>query len=82
MVAKIHELPNNGQINSNEDAVKFLRLMADGIENNEWGNIKTLLLVVEHNSKVHTLVAGGGGLDNARCVGLLTIANHQFVQQL
>lgn len=84
-MSNLKELPVNGQVNSNDDVVKWLRAVANNIEKGEYGNISSALLTVEHNFvpgevfTVNTVVAGKSGLDNARCVGLLEIAKTKFI---
>ena len=81
-MTNVKALPINTHINSNDDVVNFLRALADNIEDGNSGDVSTLLIVLEHDSKTTTLVTGAGGLDNARVMGLLAIAQHKHMQPL
>lgn len=78
-MSNIKALPVNGQINSKKDAIAFLRSLADQLEKSDMDEIKSALVIVEHNGTVDTFVSAASGVDNARVVGILEIAKHRFV---
>lgn len=72
-------LPTTGHANSNEDVAKFLREMADNVEAGSHGDIRQVAVIIEAGGDVATWVAGGP-CDNARIVGLMSIATARFMQ--
>lgn len=52
-----------------------LREIADDIENGEWGDVDTVISVIEESGSVHRQTFGKP-IDRARVVGLLTYAAH------
>lgn len=81
-MSSIKALPVNGQINTNQDVIAFLRNMADQLEKDEVGVIKSALVLIEHSGTVDTYVSGKSGVDNARVVGLLAVAKQEFVTRM
>lgn len=80
-MSNIRELPTTGYANSNADVAKFLREMADNVEAGSHGDIRQVALIMEAGADVNTWVAGGP-CDNARIVGLMSIANFRFMQEM
>lgn len=81
-MSNLKALPVTGLINSNADVVEWLRTIANNIENGEWGDVKSSLLVVEYNGVIDTYTAGVPGLDNTRVVGMLEVAKCNFVADM
>lgn len=81
-MSNLKVLPVTGLINSNADVVEWLRTIANHIENGEWGDVKSSLMVVEYNGAIDTYVAGVPGLDNTRVVGMLEVAKSNFVADM
>lgn len=81
-MSTIKALPVNGQINTNQDVIAFLRNMADQLEKDDVGVIKSALVLIEHSGTVDTYVSAKAGVDNARVVGLLDIAKQEFVGKM
>lgn len=81
-MSSIKALPVNGQINTNQDVIAFLRSMADQLEKDEVGAIKSALVLIEHSGTVDTFVSGTAGQDNARVIGVLEIAKQEFVARM
>lgn len=72
-------LPITGHTNSNEDVATFLRELADIVESSDHSAVRQVAVIVEAEEDVETWVAGGPW-DNARIVGLMTIATARFMQ--
>lgn len=73
IMPKVIALAPNGHANTDADVAAFLRKMADHIESGVRSNVRQLVMVLESGGELETW-AVGGPCDNARLVGLLTIA--------
>lgn len=78
-MSNLKALPITGHANSNEDVAKFLRELADIVESADHDDIRQVAVIVEADGDVETWVAGGPW-DNARIVGLMSIATARFMQ--
>jgi diaminopimelate decarboxylase len=80
-MSNIKAMPTTGFANCNADVAKFLRKMADNVEVGSHGEIRQVALIMEAGSDVNTWVAGGP-FDNARIVGLMSIATTRFIRDM
>lgn len=80
-MSNIKAMPITGYANSNADVAKFLREMADNVEAGNHGDIRQVALVMESGGDANTWVAGGP-CDNARIVGLMSIATARFILEM
>jgi hypothetical protein len=80
-MSNVKAMPISGQCNSNSDVSEFLRLLADQIEQGLRSDIRTAIVTFEviGDRELVVLVAGQGGTDNARVLGLLTLAQQQYM---
>lgn len=79
-MSNIRNMPINGHANSNDDVVIFLRALAANIEDGNSGDVNTVVILIEHAKKITTLASGSGGIDNARVMGLMGIAQSQYMR--
>lgn len=80
-MCNIKAMPITGYANSNADVAKFLREMADNVEAGSHGEIRQVALIMESGGDANTWVAGGP-CDNARIVGLMSIATARFIREM
>lgn len=80
-MSNIKAMPTTGFANCNADVARFLREMADNVEGGEHGEIRQIALIMEFDGQVNTWVAGGP-CDNARIVGIMSIAIARFMQEM
>lgn len=70
--------------NTNADVASFLRFVADSIEAGDYGEVRSLVAMVEYKhdgvSDLHTIFTGRD-CDNARAMGIMTIAQQRFMSQ-
>lgn len=78
-MSNIKALPITGFANCNGDVAVFLRELANTVEGNCLGDVRQALVVFEVDGELDTWVAGGP-CDNARVVGLLSIAAQKFIK--
>jgi hypothetical protein len=77
-MSNIKSMPTTGFANCNTDVANFLREMASNIEAGDHGDIRQVALIMEFDGEVNTWVAGGP-FDNARIVGIMSIATARFI---
>lgn len=72
MTATLHEIPreNTAFAPTNESVAECLRKMAGQIERGEWGEVHTVVSLIEHDGEM-TRQTFGKPLDRARVAGLL-----------
>ena len=66
-------LPTTGHANCDADVAKFLREMADNVEQGCYGPVRQIVVTMESGGQLETWVAGGP-CDTARLVGLMYMA--------
>lgn len=72
-MAEIVALPLNGYAPNNESVANSLRQMADQIENADWGDVKTVVMVIEGEDGSLNRATIGQPCDICRVVGLLSM---------
>ncbi|MNQ26404.1 hypothetical protein D3C85_396420 [compost metagenome] len=80
-MSNLKAMPTTGFANCNADVAKFLREMADNVEAGQHGEIRQVALIIEASGDVNTWVAGGP-CDNARIVGIMSVATARFMQEM
>lgn len=80
-MSNLKAMPTTGFANCNADVANFLREMAANIEADQHGDIRQVALIMEFDGEVNTWVAGGP-CDNARIVGLMSIATARFISEI
>lgn len=73
VMSNLKEVPRTGYAVSNTDIAAYLHDLADNISRGDQGEVRQLVVVVEAAGELEIWVAGGP-CDNARVVGLLTLA--------
>ena len=76
MSATVHALPQTGLAITNADVAANLRELAMLIEDGRYGQVESVVSVVEADGDVKRFTTGRP-MDRARVVGLLTTAIHR-----
>jgi hypothetical protein len=80
-MTNLKAMPTTGHANCNADVANFLREMARDVEAGAHGDIRQVALIMESGGSANTWVAGGP-CDNARIVGLMSIATARFIRDM
>ncbi len=72
-MAEIVALPLNGYAPNNEAIAQSLRQMASEFENGDWGDVRTVILVIEGEDGRLVRATIGQSCDICRVAGLLSM---------